>query len=116
MRLFLLAAASLVLAQSAFAANLAPMEPRFVDVGERNAVVYYTDTAEGFEVVVTIAANSPDDGTSIRSVVTLAPGQQTRLSLGGSVGQTPATIIIRRDADSLTIDATPVRTAWISPE
>ena len=88
MRLFrLLSTAALLtsVAGAAFAAGVAPLAPQFVSVAGRDAVIYYTDTAAGYEVVVTFAANKPDDGASMRAVTTLLAGQQSTLSVGGDV-------------------------------
>ena len=48
--------------------TIAPAEPAFVEIGTRQAVVYYVPSAGGYRVVVTFAANNPDDGSSMRSV------------------------------------------------
>jgi len=98
-------------AGSAFAAGVAPLAPQFVSVGGRDAVVYYTDGPAGYEVVVTFAANQPDDGASMRSVTTLLPGQQATLSLGGDVNTKPATLTLRRDGDSLVVIPPGMQTA-----
>jgi hypothetical protein len=88
---------------SASAADLGPLTPQFVSVGNRNAVLYYAETQAGYEVVVTFAANAPDDGTSMRSVVTLTPGQQSTLSLGGGAGSPPARLTLRRTGNTLVV-------------
>jgi hypothetical protein len=88
---------------SASAADLGPLTPQFVSVGGRNAVLYYAETQAGYEVVVTFAANAPDDGTSMRSVVTLTPGQQSTLSLGRGAGSPPATLTLRRTGNTLVV-------------
>jgi len=93
------------------AAGLQPLEPQFVSVGGRDTVLYYTNTPMGYEVVVTFAANTPDNGMSMRSVTTLAPGQQSTLSIGGGVGAKPATLTIRRDGDTLVVLPPEVQTA-----
>src|SRR3954454_4567883 len=106
MRLFrLLSTAALLtsVAGAAFAGGVAPLAPQFVSIAGRDAVIYYTDTAAGYEVVVTFAANKPDDGASMRSVATLLPGQQSTLSVGGDVNTKPATLTVRRDGDSLVV-------------
>lgn len=110
---FILSAALMLVSGHAMAADLRPMEPHQVRIGDRDAVVLYTDTPAGYNVMVTFAAASPDDGTSMRSSATLLPGQQTELSLGGSVGQAPSRLLIRRDADALIVVVPPLRTAAI---
>ena len=96
---------------SASSADLGPLTPQVFSVGDRNAVLYYAETQAGYEVVVTFAANAPDDGTSMRSVVTLMPGQQSTLSLGRGAGSPPATLTIRRTGNSLVVVAPPMQTA-----
>ena len=114
-RSVLLTAASLTVGLaglgSASAADLGPLTPQFVSVGGRNAVLYYTESQAGYEVVVTFAASAPDDGTSMRSVVTLTPGQQSTLSLGRGAGSLPATLTIRRTGNSLVVVAPEMQTA-----
>ncbi|HYZ63602.1 MAG TPA: hypothetical protein VE650_14220 [Acetobacteraceae bacterium] len=96
---------------SGSAAELTPLTPQFVSIGDRNAVLYYTATQGGYEVVVTFAANAPDDGTSMRSVVTLMPGQQSTLSLGRAAGTLPATLTLRRTGNTLVVVPPQMQTA-----
>lgn len=83
--------------------GLRPMQPRFVAVGGRDAVVYYTEKAQEYEVVVTFAANTPDDGQSMRTVATLAPGQRYVLSVGNTAGSAPEALVIERRGDALVV-------------
>lgn len=99
------------LAGAASAADLAPLAPQFVSVGGRDTVLFYTETPVGYRVVVTVAANKPDDGTSMRSVVTLQPGQQATLSMGGDVNSKPATLTIARQGDRLVVLPPEMQTA-----
>src|SRR4051794_19926597 len=96
---------------AAAAAGLAPLEAQSVSVGGRNAVLYYTNSPAGYEVVVTFAANSPDNGESMRSVTTLAPGQESTLSIGNDASAKPATLTIRRDGDTLVVLPPELQTA-----
>jgi len=96
---------------SASAGGLRPLEPEFVSVGGRDTVIYYTNTPMGYEVVVTFAANTPDNGASMRTVTTLAPGQQSSVSIGGDVNTKPATLTIRREGDALAILPPEMQTA-----
>jgi hypothetical protein len=99
-------AAGIVAALPAVAAplTLAPLQPALVAVGDRDAVVYYVVRSDGYEVVVTFAANSPDDGSSMRSTVLLQPGQREELSLGGPAATAPARLEIVRDGETLVIN------------
>jgi hypothetical protein len=83
--------------------TLSPMEARHVNIGERAAVVYYVVRPTDFEVVITFAANSPDNGVSMRSIVNLRPGQHTTISIGGDVNTSASTLEIFRDGDTLEI-------------
>jgi len=96
---------------AAAAAGLAPLEPQSVSVGGRDAVLYYTASPKGYEVVVTFAANSPDNGVSMRSVTTLAPGQESTLSIGSDANMKPATLTVRRDGDTLVVLPPELQTA-----
>jgi hypothetical protein len=87
--------------------TLSPMEARRVNIGEREATVYYVARPTDFEVVITFAANSPDNGVSMRSVVSLRPGQQTTLSVGGDASTPPSTLELSRDGDTLRIGSAP---------
>jgi hypothetical protein len=103
MRRFGLLSSALLLTCGAGTAFADGPAPQFASVGGRDAVLFYTDTPSGYQVVITFAANKPDDGTSMRSVVTLLPGQQSTLSVGGDVNTKPATLTIRRDGDRLVV-------------
>jgi hypothetical protein len=85
---------------------LLPTEARHVTIGEREAIIYYVAKPAEFEVVVTFAANSPDNGVSMRSVFNLRPGQQGTLSIGGAVNTPASTLEISRDGDTLLIGNT----------
>lgn len=85
------------------AGELRPMQPRFVAVGGRDAVIYYTQGSQGYEVVVTVAASTPDDGLSLRTVAMLAPGQRHVLSVGDATGAAPEALVIERRGDALVV-------------
>jgi hypothetical protein len=89
--------------QATAADVLRPMEARSTLIGERAAVVYYVAKPAGYDVVVTFAALSPDSGASMRSVITLLPGQRQVLSIGGEAGCSPASLEIAREGDSVSI-------------
>jgi len=84
---------------------LNPLEPRATTIGDRQAVVYYVAQPDGYQVVVTFAASTPDTGVSMRSTVTLQPGQHHIVSIAGEAGTAPATLDIARAGDRVTIDA-----------
>jgi hypothetical protein len=93
--------APVVLSATVDAASLEPGKPYFATLGDRQAVIYFVERAEGDEVVVTVAAQSPDTGSSMRSVAILQPGQHQTLSLGGPAGIAPATLDIARHGDAV---------------
>jgi hypothetical protein len=87
--------------------TLAPSQPGLVNIGDRGAIVYYTVRPQGYEVVVTFAAATLDDGTSMRSTVLLRPGQSEQLSVGGASGTEPAMLEIARVGDIVTLTTSP---------
>jgi hypothetical protein len=86
---------------------LTPMHPVSAMIGDRGATVYYTPRPEGYHVVVTLAALTPDSATSMRTTVTLLPGQRQLLTIDGGPGCSPATLEIVRNADTVTVDSSP---------
>ena len=81
-----LLAASLTLASLGTAAQangLKPIEGRSVSLGDVSGVVYYTIEPDGFRVVTTLAEA---EGTPIRFVSVLAPGQRVLLSTPQQAG------------------------------
>ena len=72
------AALSLALLGTARANDLRPIEGKSIDLGEVSGVAYYTVQPDGFHVVTTLAQG--EEGTPIRVVSVLAPGQRVVLS------------------------------------
>ena len=85
----------------ALAQDLKPAEARSLDLGALSGVAYYTVEPAGFRVVATLAEEA--DGTPMRVISLLAPGQSVVLSAAGAVGATPREIEISREADTLLV-------------
>ena len=63
---------------SAHADGLRPIEAKSIDLGDVSGVAYYTPEHDGFHVVTTLAEGK--EGTPIRFVSVLAPGERVVLS------------------------------------
>jgi hypothetical protein len=76
----MLVAAALVLATlgTAQADSLRPIDAKSIDLGDVSGVAYYTVERDGFHVVMTLAQGM--EGTPIRVVSVLAPGQSVAFS------------------------------------
>jgi hypothetical protein len=82
---------------AAHANGLRPIEGRSINLGDVPGVAYYTAEPDGFRVVTTLAQG--EEGTSIRFVSVLAPGQRIVLS---TPHQADA-VEISRNGDSLIV-------------
>jgi hypothetical protein len=76
----MLVAAAFVLATlgTAQADSLRPFDAKSIDLGDVSGVAYYTVERDGFHVVMTLAQGM--EGTPIRIVSVLAPGQSVAFS------------------------------------
>jgi hypothetical protein len=76
----MLVAAAFVLATlgTAQADGLRPIDAKSIDLGDVSGVAYYTVERDGFHVVMTLAQGM--EGTPIRVVSVLAPGQSVAFS------------------------------------
>jgi hypothetical protein len=76
----MLVAAAFVLATlgTAQADSLRPIDAKSIDLGDVSGVAYYTVERDGFHVVMTLAQGM--EGTPIRVVSVLAPGQSVAFS------------------------------------
>jgi hypothetical protein len=76
----MLVAAAFVLATlgTAQADSLRPIDAKSIDLGDVSGVAYYTVERDGFHVVMTLAQGM--EGTPIRIVSVLAPGQSVAFS------------------------------------
>jgi hypothetical protein len=72
------AAFTVVCLETARADGLRPVDAMSIDLGEVSGVAYYTVERDGFHVVVTLAHGK--EGTPIRVVSVLAPGQSVAFS------------------------------------
>jgi hypothetical protein len=83
------------------AGELRPMQAGSIAMGEVRGVAYYTVTAEGYEVVATLAAG--EDGTPMRFEATLIAGQRILLSVPRRVDERPFEVEIVRLGDTLVV-------------
>ena len=70
-----------------------------IALGPTLVSIYYQQTAAGFRVVATAAAEPSRD--VIRFICTLAPGQETSISVPRSVGEQPIELRLRRAGEVL---------------
>jgi hypothetical protein len=93
----LAAALSLALLGAAQANGLRPIEGKSIDLGGVSGIAYYTVEPDGFHVVTTLAQG--EEGTPIRVVSVLAPGQRVVLS----TPRQAEALEISRNGDSLLV-------------
>jgi hypothetical protein len=91
--------AAAAIATAAQAGELRPMQAGSIAMGEVTGVAYYTVTAEGYEVVATLAAG--EDGTPMRFQATLTPGQRVFLSVPRGANERPFEVEIARLGDTM---------------
>jgi hypothetical protein len=102
------------------AGNLAPLDGYNIPLAGFDGVAYYTVEQDGYKVVATLAPRS--EGTPIRFVSTLQPGQRVIISVPQAVDQASLDFVIVRDGDTLLVSESgatmpldfrePARTAW----
>jgi hypothetical protein len=102
-RIFIAAASALAFAGTAHAAELKPIQPYTIDLGEVTGVAYYTAERDGFHVVATLAQG--ESGAPVCFQAVLEPGQSLGLSAPRDVGLPPVAVRISRQGDSLLVDA-----------
>lgn len=73
-------------------------------IADQDAVFYYLENGDVFEVITTIALGPKGAEMPVRFQNLLAEGEQQKLSIGGYGGQTSATdIILTRKDDQIAI-------------
>ncbi len=98
----LAATAALLLAGSAHADGLKPIEGRTFTLGTVSGIVYYSPGAGGYRVVATMLDGA--DGTVVRFVATLAPEQSVTLSTPRGAGEPAIEVRLVRHGDGLFLD------------
>ena len=93
----LLVAAAFASLEPAHADGLRPIDAMSINLGEVSGVAYYTVEQDGFHVVATLAQGK--EGTPIRVVSVLAPGQ----SVAFSAAHQPGALEISRNGDSVLV-------------
>lgn len=101
-KLFGLFAALALVATTAQAVEMRPMQATSISLGEVTGIAFYTVAGDGFEVVATLAAG--EAGTPMRVVATLVPGQKMRVSVPQAAGLDPLEVELVRVGDSLYVN------------
>lgn len=95
--------ASLSLAAGAASAEeLRPMQGGSIAMSGVNGIVYYTECAEGYRVIATLAG---EEGAPIRMVATLQPGQSVTLSVPHAPGVPADEVQLLRSGDRLLVSS-----------
>jgi hypothetical protein len=94
-----LLAATLLVAGSAHADGLKPIEAKSFTLGTTTGIVYYTVQPTGYRVVATL--QSGETPTVVRFVATLAPEQSVTLSSPRGVGEPAIEVRLVRHGDQL---------------
>jgi hypothetical protein len=96
-----------IVSVAAHAADLTPTAARLVKLGPISALTYYTVEKNGFRVVTTIqsddAVESGSHAMPVRFVVTLAPGQETMVSVPREAGTDAIELRISRVGDVIQV-------------
>jgi hypothetical protein len=96
-----------IVSVAAHATDLAPTAARLVKLGPISALTYYTVEKDGFRVVTTIqsddAAESDAHAMPVRFVVTLAPGQESTVSVPREAGLDAIELKIARVGDVIQV-------------
>ncbi len=98
----LAATAALVVAASAHADGVKPIEGKSFTLGAVSGVVYYTEGVAGYQVVATMTDAA--DGTVVRFVATLAPEQSVTLSTPRGAGEPAIEVRFVRHGETLFVD------------
>jgi hypothetical protein len=88
---------ALGLAATARAEVIAPGAGLQATLGATTVTIYYQPTDAGYQVVTTASTDAPD--SVIRFVATLAPGQDTLVSVPRGVGEPALELHVRRVGD-----------------
>jgi hypothetical protein len=108
----LLAAAALVVAATAQAADIAPITGHWTKLGEHfSALTYYLDEPDGFHVVVTTQQGARDKAAVARFETVLAAGQSAAVSIPRPAGEAPARIVLSNAGGHLHIAEPPASVA-----
>jgi hypothetical protein len=89
---------------------LAAGEARTILLKDQSAVVFYTQTPNGFEVVTTVAAIEAATAP-VRLLNMLTEGQSVTVEVAGSAGTSADRLILSRVGDHLRVERSPQQTA-----
>ena len=93
--------AALAISTFAQASEMRPMQATSISLGQVTGVAYYSETADGYQVVATLAAG--ENGTPMRVVTTLAAGQRMLVSVPQNADQAPIEVEFARLGDSVSV-------------
>src|SRR5215212_1203303 len=85
----------------ASASELTPLAGESLHLGAVTGTVYYTEQADGFQVVTTLA--SGEQASPLRVVVTLQPGQRQIVSVPRGVGEPALEVEITHAGDHINV-------------
>ena len=88
-----------LIAGTASAEELRPVQGKTIDLGTIGGIVYYTVQPEGYRVVATLGTETP-----VRFIATLAPEQVISLSAPRGLGEPAREVRITRHGEQLLID------------
>jgi len=89
---------------------LAAGQARTVLLKDQSAVVFYTQTPDGLEVVTTVAATEAETAP-VRLINTLTDGQSVTVEVAGPAGTFADRLILSRKGDHLRVERSTQQTA-----
>jgi hypothetical protein len=89
---------------------LAAGQARTILLKDQSAVVFYSQTPAGFEVVTTVAATEAETA-SVRLINTLTDGRSVTVEVAGPAGTFADRLILSREGDHLRVERSPQQTA-----
>ena len=89
---------------------LAAGQARTVLLKDQSAVVFYTQTPDGLEIVTTVAATEAET-VPVRLINTLTDGQSVMVEVAGPAGTFADRLILSREGDHLRVERSSQQTA-----
>ena len=93
--------AALAISSLAQAAEMRPMQATSISLAGVTGVAFYTEVADGYQVVATLAAG--ESGVPVRFVTTLAEGQKMRVSVPQAADQEAMELVFARFGNSISV-------------
>jgi hypothetical protein len=79
--------------------EIAAYAGKTIELSATRGTVYYAARGDAFDVVITLDS----DGHPVRFVSSLQPGQATKVSTPGALGEAGTTVEIKRDGNRLLV-------------